>query len=125
MTRPRPVVYIAAPYSSDPKTNTVAAIEFAGVLMDHQIAWPIVPHLSHLWNAIAPRPYDDWIALDLALLERCDGLIRLQGDSPGADGEVARAGELELPTLAIDPDDELLVAELVLWAASLTIGGRR
>ena len=28
------------------------------------------------------------MALDLALLERCDGLVRLPGESPGADREL-------------------------------------
>lgn len=92
------VIYIAGPYSApDPCINTHRAIAYADVLLQRDLCVPVVPHLSHFWHTMHPHPYGDWIRMDLALLERCDGVIRLAGDSPGADGEVARANELGLP----------------------------
>lgn len=83
----RPVLYIAGPYTAgDTALNVHVAVDIATYLMDNDLAWPLVPHLSHMWHLISPRPYADWIALDFALLERCDGLIRLPGVSTGADG---------------------------------------
>jgi len=100
----RPVLYVAGPYTHpDPSHNVHQAVTFAAHLMDHGLAWPLVPHLSMLWDAIAPRPYADWLALDFALLERCDGLVRLPGVSTGADGETDWCDEQGVPWLAV-PD---------------------
>lgn len=115
-----PVIYISGPYTRpDPCQNTNRAIHFADTLMEGPVCWPLVPHLSHLWHTVAPRPWTDWIALDLALLERCDGLIRLTGDSDGADMEVRKARELGLPMLLdIDPDS-FWAPRVTAWIADL------
>ena len=98
----RPVIYVAGPYTAgDPAVNVHRAVRFAGWLMDEHLAWPLVPHLTHLWHLIEPRPYADWIALDFALLERCDGLIRLPGVSTGADGETDWCDENDVPWMAL------------------------
>jgi hypothetical protein len=52
---------------------------------------PIVPHLSMLWHAITPKPYEFWLAYDLELLVLCNALLRLPGESSGADKEVEYA----------------------------------
>src|SRR5690606_36039206 len=94
----RPVVYVAGPYSQgDPAENVATAVRVASLLVDRGGAGPPAPHLSHLWHMIAPRPHRDWIDLDLALLARCDGLVRLPGASAGADGEVDWAVEHGVP----------------------------
>jgi hypothetical protein len=62
-------------------------------------AVPVVPHLTHLWHLVAPKPYAHWLALGRELLQRCDALLRLPGDSQGADEEVALATELGIPVL--------------------------
>ena len=85
----RPLIYLAGPYTKpDPSINVNHTVRVASMLMDAKVCWPVVPHLTHLWHTISPRPYEDWMALDLALLERCDGLVRLPGESPGADREL-------------------------------------
>lgn len=58
---------------------------------------PYIPHLSHFWHMIRPRPYEFWVAHDMTFLECCNALLRLPGDSPGGDREVARANELNIP----------------------------
>lgn len=84
-------VYIAGPYSlPDPSANVGKAIDVADTLLSLGFA-PYVPHLSHHWNERRPRRYEDWIALDLLWLDRCDAVYRLPGNSPGADKEVEYA----------------------------------
>jgi hypothetical protein len=76
--------------------NVAAAIKAADELFDAGFI-PFVPHLTHFWHLICPRPYADWLDLDLLWLEQCDALLRLPGDSAGADGEVAKAKGMEIP----------------------------
>lgn len=86
-------VYVAAPYSRpDPCVNTHLAILAGARLWDLGYT-PFVPHLTHLWHTVAPRPYDQWLAWDLAWLQTCRVLLRLPGASTGADLEVAFARE--------------------------------
>ncbi len=95
-------VYVAGPYSSDPETHTRTAIE-AGQRIADAGAVPFVPHLYHFWHQQIPGGYEQWMRLDLAWLSKCDALVRLPGESPGADREVAEAERLGLPVfLGID-----------------------
>ena len=43
------------------------------------------------------HPYDFWIRYDLIELEECNALVRVAGESSGADNEVIRAEELTMP----------------------------
>lgn len=109
----KPWVYIAAPYTApDPAENTRRAVQAGAALLDSDLVIPVVPHLTMLWHLIAPRPYEEWIAYDRHLLRRCDALVRLSGDSPGADEEVAFAGELGLPVF----DGEMPLYDVMMWA---------
>jgi hypothetical protein len=71
---------------------------------------PIAPLYSHFQHMFLPRPYRDWIALDLEVIQRCDACLRLgashdyadgstyrQFDSSGADGEVEEFNRLGRP----------------------------
>lgn len=92
----KPVVYLAGPYSKpDPVENMHRAIKIADGLLD--VCVPMVPHLTGIWHMVSPKPYPVWLALDLALMARCDYVYRFDGDSSGADGEVAEAQRLEIP----------------------------
>lgn len=90
-------VYVAGPYThGDVAVNVKTALDAAIALLDAGFA-PYVPHLTHFLHMMHPRPYKDWIALDLEWLPVCDALIRLHGESPGADREVAEAQRLGIP----------------------------
>lgn len=114
-TRPR--VYVAGPYTRpDPAENVRRAVHAADEL-DLLGCHPVVPHLSHLHHLIAPRDYGHWLERGLEELRSCDALVRLHGESPGADREVALALALGLPvfhTLAEDYEHEVRVWAL-LW----------
>jgi hypothetical protein len=90
-------VYVAGPYSTgDPVINVRAAIDTADQLVAAGHS-PYVPHLTMLWHLISPKPYDWWITHDLEWLAACDAVVRLPGESAGADSEVAEAHRLGRP----------------------------
>jgi nucleoside 2-deoxyribosyltransferase len=90
-------VYVAGPYSHpDPLANTRAAVLAGQELWDAGY-FPVVPHLSMAWQLVAPQPVEWWYAFDLHLLSRCDALLRLPGESKGADAEVEFARNAGIP----------------------------
>lgn len=92
----RPTVYVAGPYSSDPVMGIRAAIQAANEIWAAGGA-PYVPHLTHFWHCISPKPYGEWLELDLIWLSRCEVLVRLPGISSGADKEVLNALRAGIP----------------------------
>lgn len=90
-------IYVAGPYSQGDVVINVRQAVIAADMLRNAGFTPFVPHLSHLWHTISPRPYEDWLAMDLEWLEVCDALLRLPGESKGADMEVVRAMTLEIP----------------------------
>lgn len=84
-------VYIASPYTKgDVAVNVKRQIDMADELMTLGYA-PFVPLYSHFQHMAHPRPYTDWVEIDLEWVPVCDVLLRLDGESSGADGEVAFA----------------------------------
>lgn len=97
------LVYIAGPYSNpDPCENTYDAVCAADSLID--VCAPLIPHLSHFWHTMSPKTYGFWLALDLEYLRRCDALLRIPGDSSGADAEVVKAIEWRIPVFYSEDD---------------------
>lgn len=111
LTRKRPVVYVAGPYSSDPVGNTRAACELFHQLFDLGFA-PIIPHLSMLLDFHKPRPWEDWMELDLPIVARSQAVYRMPGPSRGADCETAHAAALGIPVF-------LSIERLTEWAKGL------
>ncbi|MGI9306222.1 MAG: hypothetical protein ACR2P5_02850 [Gammaproteobacteria bacterium] len=103
-------VFIAAPYdgSGTQAANVTRAVRCASRLMQEGFA-VYLPHLSHFWDIISPHDRAWWLRQSLAWVERSDVLLRLRGESPGADDEVARAQELGLPVFWTVP-------EVIDWA---------
>lgn len=95
MTRRRKRVYIAGPYSSEPWACTHRAMELATAVLDAGYA-PLLPHLTHFWHTSFPRAYEDWLELDLAWVAVAQAVLRIPGDSRGADREVALAESLSI-----------------------------
>jgi hypothetical protein len=90
-------VYVAGPYTlGDVCENVRNAVEKGDILLRNGYV-PYLPHLTHLWHMISPHPYETWIDLDLAWLARCDALLRLPSESPGAEKEIAAAKVLGIP----------------------------
>lgn len=99
----RPLVYVAGPVTGDPWGCVRRATRMAHQL--DQLGFDAyLAQVSVLHEIVDPQPYERWISLGFNMLARCDGLIRLPGDSPGADREVNHALELGLPVLSHHDD---------------------
>lgn len=91
------VIYISSPYTvGDVGANVSRQIEAAHRIMDMGHA-PIVPLLSHFLHIHRQRPYEDWMQVDLATVRVCDIVLRLPGESKGADREVEQAKRYNIP----------------------------
>lgn len=90
-------VYVAGPITrGDQFANVRNGILAGNELADKGYA-PYVPHLTCYWHAITPRAYESWTALDNEWIPLCDALLRIPGESPGADKEVELAVSLGIP----------------------------
>lgn len=58
---------------------------------------PYLPHLTSFWNIVHPNPHETWLRLDKHWLACCDALVRLPGESKGADQEVEWAHHMGIP----------------------------
>lgn len=86
-------IYVAGPYThGDQAVNARNAI-FAGNACRLYGHVPFIPHLTMFWHMIAPHDYQFWMDYDLEWLSICDAVLRLPGESEGADVEVAWALE--------------------------------
>jgi len=98
-------VYIAMPYTGDEEKNVKAAMDVWTELCDIKIPGivviPICPHWSHFQDARErhKRSYEEWLAWCLAMVRKCDYILRMPGVSPGADREVELARALHIPVL--------------------------
>lgn len=83
-------VFISGPYTKDtPEENIKVAIEVAEKLTKlSPNIFPYIPHLSHYWEKLHPKPWEYWVEHGKAFAEVCDIVFRIPGDSKGADEEV-------------------------------------
>ena len=94
------VVFIASPYAiGDAQENVDRQREIAHILTDYGYV-PLPPLvLGHYLEQWRSRPEDEYIAMDFELLAKCDVLLRLEGESAGADAEVTFAKERGIPVV--------------------------
>ena len=112
-TRKLVYIYVAGPIShGDYGVNIRNGVEAATRLLEHGFI-PYCPHLSAFHHIIFPQPYERWIELDFAWLEKCDALLRLDGYSPGADREIDHARARGIPVFN-SLDTVLAVAHAIL-----------
>lgn len=92
-------LYIAGPITiGDRQANITAAVEAAEVAVGR--GWtPFIPHLNCLWDDLSPvrHDYEFWMQQDLRWLRQCNALLRLPGESRGADREVRECESLGRP----------------------------
>lgn len=99
-------VYVAGPLSTGKDhqgalydamcLNVRAAIDAGSQLMKLGFA-PFVPHYSHFGNLFHFHTWQEWMAIDKEWVRTCDALLRLPGESKGADQEVVWAQEAKIP----------------------------
>lgn len=81
-------VYVAGPITLGDLTMNVRKGMVIGDWLLNNGFSPFIPHLTHFWHLLFPHEIDRWYAYDKQWLGRCDCLIRLPGESKGADAEV-------------------------------------
>lgn len=106
------VVYVAGPITRGDIHENVMTAFAAGMALLRAGLSPLVPHGSCFWGgeiapgvhlAYVPEAFPagttaaDWYGLGVGMVRRCDCVLRLPGDSVGADLEVAEARRLPLP----------------------------
>ena len=90
-------VYIASPYTKgDVAVNVRNSFLMADKLVELGYA-PFPPLFSHFWHFLSPKSYEEWVRLDREWVLRCDCLLRLPGESEGADAEVHLARMNRIP----------------------------
>lgn len=95
----KPKVYISGPLTTGkPMQNVHMALDAATRLM-HEGFVPFVPHLTWFWEGLyrTEFSYNDWLAWDMEWLDVCDAMLRLPGDSFGANKEARYATNHEIP----------------------------
>lgn len=93
----RQFIYVAGPYTKGDVAVNVQQNILAGDAITKKGHIPFVPLLSHFWHMIEPHTFDFWMDLDIMWITRCDALLRMPGESSGADREVLHAIQLGLP----------------------------
>ena len=97
-------VYVAGPMAKgDYMGNIRRAIEMGENLLKKGYT-PFIPHLDFIWDLSYPKPAEEWLQWDFMWLRRCDALIRLPGESVGADREVKLARSINIPVF-YTPED--------------------
>lgn len=90
-------VYIAGPYTKgDVGINVRNAMDVCNKLINLGII-PFCPHLMHFQNISYPQSYETWLEYDIEWLKQCDIILRLNGESDGADYEVTVAEHRDMP----------------------------
>ena len=92
-------VYVVGPYSAEDESEIEHNVD-AAIRMGEHIAEagfvPFIPHLFHFWGRCYPHEYEFWMMQDIEWLKVCDAILRLPGESRGADREVGIAQDLGL-----------------------------
>lgn len=90
-------VYIASPYTlGDVAVNVKNQIDCFSKLLDMGLT-PFAPLLSHFVHMAHPKDYNVWMEQDLIWIKSCDFLLRLPGESSGADKEIEFAKKHGIP----------------------------
>lgn len=91
-------VYIASPYTiGDTAENVRAQMDIFNTLANTGKIAPFAPLLFHFQHLVHPRRTDDWLAMDFEWVKTCDAILRLPGESRGADLEVQFAQSFDIP----------------------------
>jgi len=90
-------VYIASPYTKgDVAVNVKLQLDTYAELMDSGLA-PFAPLYSHFQHMAHPRAYDKWLSIDMEWVAVCDCILRIGGESLGADKEVVFMKSINKP----------------------------
>jgi len=92
------MVYVASPFSEgDRQGNVERQNAMANVLLNEGYL-PFSPLImGDAMEQMQPRMWEEWMEACYGWLSRCDALLRLEGESVGADLEMKEAARLGIP----------------------------
>ncbi len=85
----KPLIYLAGPIDGGGTraANLALALDYAEYILEIG-GIPYSPQLNGIfWNAFSPKPRDVWLQMDFDMILHCDALVRMPGESEGADKE--------------------------------------
>ena len=91
-------IYIASPYTKGNKnSNILRQVEAANELIErgYNVFAPL--SFGYLQEMFHELPHEKWMEIDFDWILSCDAVLRLSGESKGADREVAFAKENDIP----------------------------
>jgi hypothetical protein len=91
------LVYVAGPITKGPFDEHLREAIRAGDLIMAKGHAAIVPQLSMLWQYVSPHTWQEWLEMDEIIITRCNYLLRMPGESAGADREMAFARGCGIP----------------------------
>jgi hypothetical protein len=93
-------VYLSSPYTvGNAGTNVKKHLDCTHLLIDCGFI-PFAPLLTHFLHMNRPRHYEEWMQYDLEWVKACDALLRMPGESNGADRETFLARDIGLHTFS-------------------------
>ena len=118
-------VYIAGPYSlGDVGCNIKKVLSVADKLIERGYM-PYIPHLAHFWHICSPKSYDFWLSLGITYMLCCDAVLRISGESFGAEKEILYAKKYNIPVFySIEKLGEYFYAQKRFTEDSTIIGDR-
>ena len=92
-------VYVAGPYSLGNRVRNARNAVLVAEEVCRMGHVPYVPHLTLLWDLVADEEHtwDWWLTYDEQWLALCGAVLRIPGESAGADREVAFAAKHGIP----------------------------
>jgi len=90
-------VYIASAYTKGDTAVNVRKSYGAADQLANLGYLPYPPLHTHFWHFLFPHPYEFWTRMDMEWILKCDCVLRLPGESSGADAEVEFAKAHGIP----------------------------
>lgn len=105
-------IYLSGPITHDGK-QTFRRLHEAACLHSKLMKMGFAPFTPHLlaqadMSSDEPITYEDWMIFDFAWIDKCDCVVRLPGESSGADREVSYALEHYKPVYSLDEFMDLI-----------------
>jgi len=92
-------VYVSGPLTTgNRRKNLKTAVAVSNELIELGFA-PFCPHLNDYIDNTEKYSWDVWLDIDEAWVAVSDIVLRIPGESPGGDREVALAEKLDIPVV--------------------------
>ena len=97
MERIKKYIFISGPYTKGDVGHNVHNFLWTAETLMREGYIVFNPILLYFQDISFPITYEDWMIQDLAWLEKCDAVLRIPGESKGADLECNKAKALGIP----------------------------